>query len=319
MPFNNVTTIQDILDGRRSIRDTYPSSRGNWNWGTGDEDVDKSYREEGDDYKRVERDEEILLKMLDRKTKEHQEWRVKVSGGSKSFESFEMAQKYVREKGISFKYLSRVAQQGAGSNKLSVITDSLNKVFMVQSINVEKGVSETGSAFCIAPGYFLTCAHVIESYNKIVSEGQESFGTTSTIKLVQDDLVQPAELIEFDLKNDLAILKADIKVKPFAIGEEPFPGEEIIVIGSPHGYENNISTGTVGGLDREIYRYEGAPTYMFVDAAVFPGSSGGPVIRAIDGKVIGVMTLIISTSGEYGLNAALPPSYIKEFIAKYIS
>jgi len=58
---------------------------------------------------------------------------------------------------------------------------------------------------------------------------------------------------------------------------------------------------------------------MFIDAAVFPGSSGGPVIRVGSGNVVGMITLIVSGGEDYGLNAALPSAYIKEFIAKYIS
>jgi len=329
MPFNNVTTIQDVLDGRRTIKDTYPGSRGSWAPG---EDVSTSYREQGDDYKRRERDFDILRNMFDRIHKEPQEWMVKVPGGSKSFVSFNLAQKYIREKSIPFRYLSRVkggsedvikvAQGEEGLeevNRVKVISESLHKVFLVDSLNPSKGVKETGSAFCIAPGYFLTCAHVVESYNKsLMPRNISSFGQNSIIKLVQNERSFPAELIEVSLQYDLAILKADIKIDSFIISDEIQTGEDIIVIGSPHGYENNVSTGTVGGTGRKIYNYEGAPSYTFMDASVVPGSSGGPVIKSSNGQVIGMITLIVSTEGEYGLNAALPSSYIKEFCAKYI-
>lgn len=318
MPFNNVTTIQDVLDGRRTIQDTYPNARGNWASG---DDVDKNYREKGDDYKRVERDEDILNRMFDRVDREIQKWKIKVPGGSRSFGSFEAAQKYIREKGIPFRYLSRVAQQTTEeSNRVAVIADSLNRVFLVDSINVQKGVKETGSAFCVAPGYFVTCAHVIQSYNKsVISENMNSFGTTPIIKLIQDNNAYNAELVGFDLKNDLALLKSDAPSDSFTLDDQATPGEDVVVVGSPHGYENNVSTGVVGGLDRKIYQYEGAPSYMFVDAAVFPGNSGGPVVKPSNGSVIGMITLIVSSEGDYGLNAALPASEIKKFISKYIS
>ena len=318
MPFNNVTTIQDVLDGRRTIDDTYPHARGNW---TSGEDVDKSYKEKGDEYMRVQKDEDILNKMFDRTQKEIQQWKIKVPGGSKSFSSFEAAQRYIRENGIPFKYLSRVAQQTKEEvNRIAVIADAMNKVFLVDSINVERGVKETGSAFCVSPGYFVTCAHVIQSYNKsLVSENINSFGKTPIVKLIQNDRAYGAELVGFDLKNDLALLKADAPSNAFKLDAESSPGEDVVVIGSPHGYENNVSTGVVGGLDREIYQYEGAPTYTFIDAAVFPGNSGGPVVRISNGQVIGMITLIVSSEGDYGLNAALPSSEIKKFVSKYIS
>jgi S1-C subfamily serine protease len=318
MPFNNVTTIQDVLDGNRTIKDTYPGTRGNWAPG---EDVDKSYKEKGDEYKRRERDEDILSHMFDRGIKEVQEWRVKVPGGSKSFVSFELAQKYIREKAIPFRYLSRVAQgtKEEEANRVALIAESINKVFMVDSINTAKGVRETGSAFCVAPGYFLTCAHVVESYNKSTMEGATAFGQSAIIKLIQEGRSYPAQLVDFDLKLDLAMLRADINVEALQIGDDINIGEDVVVIGSPHGYENNVSIGVIGGTERKVYDYEEAPPYTFIDAAVFPGSSGGPVIKSDNGKVIGMITLIVSTEGEYGLNAALPSSYIKRFCSKYIS
>ena len=52
-------------------------------------------------------------------------------------------------------------------------------------------------------------------------------------------------------------------------------GDEIIAIGSPHGFENNVSFGQVGSVDKTIYSHNGAPMYMFVDLSVFSGNSGG--------------------------------------------
>jgi len=316
MPFNNVTTIQDILDGRVNIEDVYPHTRGNWAPG---QDVDKSYKDTGDDYKRKERDESILRNMFDRTDKTYQRWKLKIPGGSKSFVSFELAQKYVREKGIPFKYLSRVAQRmDSEKNRVGLIADSINKVFLVESINSIEGVKETGSAFCVAPGKFITCAHVIQRYNKgaISESSKAAFGQGIIINLIQEGRSYKAQLIDVNLNNDLALVQADINTDPVEINGQPNIGEDIVIIGSPHGYENNVSTGTIGGLNRKIYSYEGAPPYIFIDAAVFPGSSGGPVIRVDDGKVVGMITLIVSAEGGYGLNAALPSIYIEEFIGK---
>ena len=321
IPFNNVTTIQDVLDGRKNMKDVYPGTRGNWNWGKGDEDVSKSYREKADDYKRIERDESIFSNMMDRSVREYQEWKVKVPGGHKSFISFNLAQQYTRENNIPFKYISRAAQASTEeSDRVSVISDSLNKVLLVDSINTQKGVKETGSAFCIARNLFLTCAHVVESYNKtLIPEDTSHFGTSSVLRLIQGDRVYSAKLIEFNLEQDLAILESNIPLEPFSMGGNAIPGEDVVVIGSPHGYENNVSTGTIGGLDRKIYQYDGAPDYMFIDASVFPGNSGGPVVRIRDGEVVGMITLIVGSDSNYGLNAALPSSYINKFISKFIS
>jgi hypothetical protein len=57
MPFLNVPTIQDIIEKKINIKDYNPHMQGDWAPG---EDVDKNYREKGDDYKRAERDLDIL-------------------------------------------------------------------------------------------------------------------------------------------------------------------------------------------------------------------------------------------------------------------
>ena len=113
---------------------------------------------------------------------------------------------------------------------------------------------------------------------------------------------------------DIALLKCDIDVEPFNIDTKISVGEDIIAIGSPHGYENNVSTGTIGSLDRKLYTYDGAPDYMFIDLSIFPGNSGGPVIKVDNGSVVGMVTLIVTSEGGYGLNAALSSSYIEKFI-----
>ena len=308
IPFNNVPTIRDIMDGGVNIRDVYPHAGGDWSPG---EDVSKSYKEPGDDYKRREKDEQIIANMLDKGKSEEQQWKVKVRGGSKTFISFNLARDYVRENNLPFSYISRIAQ--AQPNKVGIIADSLNKTFLVKSIDTVNGVMETGSAFCVAPTYFITCAHVLKSYNKH-QEISSQFFNDATVSLVQGGTEQRAVVINTDPKLDIALLKCNIDTEPLEIETAIMIGEEIVAIGSPHGYENNVSTGTLGSIGRKIYTYKGAPEYMFIDLSVFPGSSGGPVIKASTGKVVGMVTLIVSTGGSnYGLNAALPASYIQEF------
>jgi len=308
MPFNNVPTIRDIMNGNVNIRDVYPHAGGDWSPG---EDVSKSYKDSGDDYKRREKDEQIIANMLDMGKTDPQQWKVKVRGGSKTFISFNLARDYVRENNLPFSYISRVAQ--AQPNKTGIIADSLNKTFLVKSIDAVNGTIETGSAFCVAPTYFITCAHVIKSYNKYQEINPEVF-SDAIVSLVQGGTEQRAILINADAKLDIALLKCNIDVEPLEMETEIMVGEEIVAIGSPHGYENNVSTGTLGSVGRKVYFYKGAPEYMFIDLSVFPGSSGGPVLKADTGKIAGMVTLIISAGGgNYGLNAALPASYIKEF------
>ena len=49
-------------------------------------------------------------------------------------------------------------------------------VFLVESLDVDAGVKEDGSAFCVAPSYFITCAHVVKQYDKNKDQGVEIIG-----------------------------------------------------------------------------------------------------------------------------------------------
>ena len=185
---------------------------------------------------------------------------------------------------------------------------------MVETINMEEGVKLNGAAFCIAPGYFISCAHVIRKYNKNTEKSLDvnEIAATTKVSLVRKNSRFPAEIFVLDAINDIAIIKSSVECDSFEFDKSVIIGDEILTIGSPHGFENNISFGTVGGVKRKIYTYANAPEYIFVDLSAFSGNSGGPIVKESNGKVIGMLTAIVTNSGEYGLNAGLPAKYIEE-------
>jgi len=315
MPSNNTPTIQDILDGTTKITDVYPHAGGDWSPG---KDIDKSYRENADDYKRESRDLDIISNMLNRTEKYQQKWKVKIPGGSKTFMSFDMAGQYIRSRGQPFSYVSRIAQKANDeSARMNIISASLDKVLMTESIDSQRGMRETGSCFCVSPTYFITCAHSVKKYNKKENVGEEYFNGTG-MSLIHNGIRNNAVLIAVDPIKDIALLKCNIETQPLQLDPEMMQGQNVIVIGSPQGYENHVSEGIVGSLNRKVYFHKGAPEYMFVDLSVFPGNSGGPVIKVDNGKVIGMVTLIVSSAGNYGLNAALPSPDVIDFCRRNI-
>jgi len=315
LPTNNVTTIQDILDGKRKMKDLLPSGGGDWASGWG-EDVSKSYKENGDMYKRVERDLEILKTMSTPSQQEYQKWKIRVPGGTYIRDTFELAtllKRQLQSKGIKAIWVSRVAQ--STRSRVEVVSDALAKTYMVESFDIYDNVKEVGSAFCVAPNTFLTCAHVIKAYNKNEKKNLDSKSVSGMIKifLVQNGKRYDAELIDFNSTWDVALIKSDINCDSFDFDTQINVGEDILAVGSPHGFENNVTFGTVGSLDKSIYTYKGAPNYMFVDLSAFPGNSGGPIINVSNGKVVGMLTAIVSSQGDYGLNAGLPSYYLERY------
>ena len=328
IPTNNVFTIQDVMQGKKY---QIPGGGGDWStqWG---EDNGGYFKPEGDDYKREVRDMDIMNKMMTPPVSVHpnygeQSWEVKVPGGRRIFPSQNLARQFSRkmmEKGIPVDSVSRIkmAQQELKENsedRVNLVSKAMQKTLMVESLNLLEGEKLNGATFCLAPNYFVTCAHVVQHYDKNKEEQLDLSSIYESIKvyLVRGNEKFPAEVIAMNAPWDIAILKCDLNVEPFALDLEPSVGENILTIGSPHGFENNVSFGNVGGENRRIYNHENAPEYMFVDLAAFTGNSGGPIIKESNGAVIGMLTAIVTASGEFGLNAGLPASYLKEFCSKY--
>jgi hypothetical protein len=79
-------------------------------------------------------------------------------------------------------------------------------------------------------------------------------------------------------------------------------GSEVIALGSPQGFENSASIGYLTGLDRSFeseFQYENV--YQ-IDAQISPGSSGGPLLDAITGKVIGINSALLTADQSIGFS-----------------
>lgn len=313
MPANNVPTIQDILNGTPY---KIPSAGGDWSSGWGEDD-EKSYKEKGDDYKRMEMDWDIIKRMTEPSNGKPEKWKVRMPGGSKFFPSFNSAtrfEQFLRDKGIKDVFLSRVA---SSSDDSDIVADSMPKCFKVEAIDMNRGIKEVGSSFCVAPKYFVTCAHVIKKYDKNsnISGDLSYFSDGVSIKIINNSTWHEANLVAIDPHKDIAVLYSDIDCPSFDIDKSVIkPGENILTIGSPHGYTNHVAFGKVGSINRKIYEYDGSPLFMFVDMSIFSGNSGGPIIRQENGKVMGMIVLVISKNGTYGLNAGIDSKYIESIL-----
>jgi serine protease Do len=83
------------------------------------------------------------------------------------------------------------------------------------------------------------------------------------------------------------------------------PGEWVIAIGSPFGFENSVTAGIVSATSRSMPGSNYAP-FIQTDVAVNPGNSGGPLFN-LQGEVIGINSQIYSRNGGYmGLSFAIP-------------
>ncbi|MFO7304145.1 MAG: DegQ family serine endoprotease [Gammaproteobacteria bacterium] len=168
-----------------------------------------------------------------------------------------------------------------------------------------------GSGFIVSPdGYILTNAHVVANAEEV------------TVKTI-DRREYTAKIVGLDEKTDVAVLKIEATNLPTVKIGDPSklkPGEWVIAIGSPFGFENSVTAGIVSATARSMPSGETNYTqFIQTDVAVNPGNSGGPLFN-MRGEVVGINSQIYSRTGGYmGLSFAVPidvANHVKEQLIK---
>jgi putative serine protease PepD len=131
--------------------------------------------------------------------------------------------------------------------------------------------------------------------------------------LFADGTRAPAEVTAASPKTDTAMLmpgKLPEVVVPATLGGGVDIGADVVAIGNPLGLRDSTSTGVVSGLDRRTRGRGGDALSGLIqfDAAVNPGSSGGPLFNA-QGQVVGVVVSIADPGNDEafaGIGFAVP-------------
>jgi putative serine protease PepD len=167
-----------------------------------------------------------------------------------------------------------------------------------------------GTGFLVSEdGYILTNAHVVAS----------SGVTAESVKVVFKDgdsgmTTVDAAVVGVDETSDVALLKVDPAkapdLKPLTLGDSAAvqPGEAVVAIGNPLGFDFSVTSGIVSAVHRNLQSPNGSviPNGIQTDAAINSGNSGGPLFDA-SGSVIGINEQIVSESGgNQGLGFAVP-------------
>jgi S1-C subfamily serine protease len=162
--------------------------------------------------------------------------------------------------------------------------------------------SATGTAFVVAPGHVMTCAHVIEDM--------------SVLHITSLQGRYKVEPVVVDRRNDIALLRvqgaAPLDALTFREGEGCEPGDTVVVLGYPLA---SISGGglqvTQGGISGLFGLHSDASLFQFT-APIQPGSSGSPLFDQ-GGAVIGMVTSTVpdGQNMNFAVKSALLLSFLQ--------
>ena len=166
---------------------------------------------------------------------------------------------------------------------------------------------------------------VYDSFGHIVTNYHVIEGAVDVEVFFPDKSIYDAKIIGKDPYADLAVLKIDPgnkTLRPLVLGNSSNlrVGQPVIAVGNPFGLAASLTTGVISQLDRLLMTPGGRliPRVIQFDAAVNPGSSGGPLLD-YSGRVIGVTTAIASRTGEFaGIGFAIPSNTVARIVQSLI-
>ena len=150
-------------------------------------------------------------------------------------------------------------------------------------------------------GTILTSAHVLD-------EGKEVIVTTSKGEDYKAKIIK-----KFGEKKDVALIKIsaphDFQTVKLGNSEKIKVGEKVYAIGNPFGFTGTFTQGIISRIDYVRNRIQ-------TDAAINPGSSGGPLLNA-SGEIIGINQAIYNPDNNIsniGIGFAIPINSIREYL-----
>lgn len=155
----------------------------------------------------------------------------------------------------------------------------------------------------VETGLILTNLHVVagaDSIKVVFADGLESDAVMVQAQPEQDLAVLQAKTLPDDLLPATLKSTADLR-----------PGDVVVAAGFPFGIGPSVTAGVVSGLKREFRSPEGKrqlTNLIQFDAAVNPGSSGGPLLTP-EGEVIGIVTAVLNPTEQrvfVGIGFAVP-------------
>lgn len=187
-----------------------------------------------------------------------------------------------------------------GDNAVSIYK-KINPAIVTVDSQVPDGLSCGTGCIIDKSGIILTSAHVID------------IGKTVIVTMNNGQNYEAKILKHLGDNKDIALLKIDtpkeLKTVKLGDSEKVKVGEKVLAIGNPFGFSGTLTQGIVSRIDYAKNRIQ-------TDAAINPGSSGGPLLNT-KGEIIGINQAIYNPDNNIsniGIGFATPINLIKEYL-----
>src|SRR5262249_26793438 len=136
------------------------------------------------------------------------------------------------------------------------------------------------------------------------------------VTLSDGRIVQPSR-IWADAESHITLLLLDDATLPaveLGDSDRVRRGQWVLAFGSPFGLHQTVPHGIISATERGQINLGSTiriKEFLQTDAAINPGSSGGPLVD-LDGRVVGINTAIASKSGDNsGVSFSIPANLVK--------
>ncbi len=159
---------------------------------------------------------------------------------------------------------------------------------------------------------------VVDAERGLIVTNQHVIGSASEILVMDHEgQVHEAKLLGADEGIDLALLQVpglDLPAVKLGDSKTLRVGEDVFAVGNPYGHGHSVTRGILSARARSLGRDE-FDLFLQTDAAINPGSSGGPLFD-ITGRVVGVNTAIDARGESIGF--AMPVELVRSAMTKLL-
>lgn len=181
------------------------------------------------------------------------------------------------------------------------VYEKINPAIVAIDAKIKNGTSSGSGCIITSKGLILTSSHVILGSDDITV-------TTSDGHEYRAEVVQKT-----GIDKDLTLLKifCDKPLKTITMGNSASVkvGQKVLAIGNPFGFNGTLTQGIVSRIDKKRNKIQ-------TDAAINPGSSGGPLLNT-NGEVIGINQAIYNpdnNTSNIGIGFAIPINEAKSVL-----